>query len=55
MKNKTGVPPDASKPQKTALWQYSCGAGSGPISTASKIADNLEEHLDKVISGLISN
>ena len=29
--------------------------GSGPISTASKIADNLEEHLDKVISGLISN
>lgn len=31
------------------------GEGSGPISTASKIADNLEEHLDKVISGLISN
>jgi AcrR family transcriptional regulator len=29
--------------------------GSGPISTASMIADNLEEHLDKVISGLISN
>ena len=29
--------------------------GSGPISTAVMVADNLEEHLDKVISGLISN
>ena len=28
---------------------------AGPISSASMIANNLEEHLDKVISGLISN
>jgi len=29
--------------------------GAGPISSANMIANNLEEHLDKVISGLISN
>ena len=28
---------------------------AGPISSANMIANNLEEHLDKVISGLISN
>ena len=28
---------------------------AGPISSANIIANNLEEHLDKVISGLISN
>ena len=28
---------------------------TGPISSANMIANNLEEHLDKVISGLISN
>jgi hypothetical protein len=28
---------------------------SGPISSASIIANNLDEHLDKVITGLISN
>lgn len=33
MKNKTGVPPDASKPRKTALWQYSCGATHAPNHT----------------------
>ena len=28
---------------------------SGPISSANIIANNLDEHLDKVITGLISN
>ena len=28
---------------------------AGPISSANMVANNLEEHLDKVISGLISN
>ena len=27
--------------------------GRGPISTANVIADNLEEHLDRVLTGLI--
>ena len=29
--------------------------GVGPISTASVIATNLEDHLDKVLTGLIQN
>ena len=27
----------------------------GPISTASLIANNLEVHLDKVVSGIVEN
>ena len=27
----------------------------GPMSTANVIAGNLEDHLDKVVSGLINN
>jgi len=30
-------------------------ANMGPISSARIIADNLEQHLDKVLSGLIQN
>ena len=29
--------------------------GIGPISTASVIADNLEDHLDRVLTGLIQS
>jgi hypothetical protein len=29
--------------------------GDGPISSARIVADNLEQHLDRVISGIIQN